>query len=128
MPNKPKTVKHASRSLERHVMARREPTWSVLLAELERGAARVGESEAVVETVLSLEPPWRRSSKLEGATAGLDLCEGTFVIRDDGSECHLSWGVVLDPEPSDAGWEFLDSAIKTIEGVLDRVVAVAEAG
>jgi len=128
MPDRPRMVKHISRSLERHVMARRESTWLVLLAELERGAARVGESEVVVETVLSLEPPWRRSSKLEGAATGLDLCEGTFVIRDDGSECHLSWGVVIDSEPSEAGWEFLDSTIKTIEGVLDRVVAVAEAG
>lgn len=122
MPN----VKHVSRSLERHVMASRDHTWAVLLAEIERGVGPYG--EPLVETVLSFEPPWRRCYKVEGTGTGLDLYEGTFVIRDDGPECHISWGVVVDPEPSEAGWEFLEFAIGMIGGFLDRVVVAAESG
>jgi hypothetical protein len=124
MPNK----KHVSRSLERHVMASRDHTWAVLLAEIERGVGPyIVDGQPLVETVLSLEPPWRRCYKVEGPATGLDLYEGTFVIRDDGPECHLSWGVVVDPEPSEAGREFLEFAIGMIGGFLDRVVAAAEA-
>lgn len=145
MTEKPMKVKHVSRSLERHVMATRAHTWSVLLAELERAGGgyvvegtpspdgpgavlhlALGDGEPLVETVLSLEPPWRRSYKVEGAATNLDLYEGTFVIRDDGPECHLSWGVVVDPEPSEAGWAFLEFAIETIGGFLDQVVSAAE--
>lgn len=147
MTDKPQKAKHISRSLERHVQAPREHTWEVLLAEIEQatggyvtdgspaphGAGAVlhlpiGDGDPLVETVLSFEPPWRRSYKVEGAATGLDLYEGTFVIRDDGDECHLSWGVVIDPKPSDDGLAFLDVAIATISGFLDRVVATAETG
>jgi polyketide cyclase/dehydrase/lipid transport protein len=143
MPN----VKHVSRSLERHVTASRDHTWAVLLAEIERGVGpyivegsppphgsgavlhlAIGDGEPLVETVLSFEPPWRRCYKVEGTGTGLDLYEGTFVIRDDGPECHISWGVVVDPEPSVAGWEFLEFAIGMISGFLDRVVVAAESG
>ncbi len=80
----------------------------------------------LVETVLSFEPPWRRAYKVEGDT-GLDLYHGTFAIRDDGDECHLIWGVVVDPEPSAEGLEFLDLAAQVIGGFLDHVVVAAEA-
>ena len=135
-----------SRSLERHVHATREHVWAVMLRETEQmaggyvvegdpaphGAGAVlhlplGEGEPLVETVLSLEPPWRRSYKVEGAGTHLDIYEGTFVLRDDGPECHLSWGVVVDPEPGDAGWEFLELAVTVIGGFLDRVATQAEA-
>jgi hypothetical protein len=121
------SVKHVSRSLERHVMTSRDRTWSVLLAEIERGVGPyIVDGEPLVETVLSFEPPWRRCYKVEGT--GLDLYEATFVIRDDGPECHISWGVVVDPEPSEAGWEFLEFTIGTVRDFLDRVAVAAESG
>jgi len=139
--------KHISRSLERHVMATRDHTWQVLLDEIETTTgpyivegdpAPHGEGAVLhlvldrskpplIETVLSFEPPWRRAYKVEGET-GLDMYHGTFAIRDDGAECHLIWGVVVDPEPSREGVEFLELAIAVIGGFLDHVVAAAEAG
>ena len=142
---KVKKVRYTSRSLERHVEASRVHTWGVLLAEIERAGGYVvpGEpaphgvgavrhldldvevrAEPLVETVLSFEPPWRRSAKVEG-TMPLDFFEGTFVLRDDGDECHLSWGVVVDPEPTGAGWEFLATAMTVVGSFLDRVVEAA---
>lgn len=144
-------TKHQSRSLERHVKAPREHTWKVLLDLIEqvtggyvvegdpaphgRGAVLhlklpgrqevLGADEPLVETVLSFEPPWRRAYSVTGPT-GLDLYHGTFVLRDDGPECHLSWGVVVDPEPSPEGEAFLDLAVAMIDGFLDFIVAVSE--
>lgn len=137
--------KYVSRSLERHVRATRERTWPVLLGVLAGeggGDATEGEpaphgvgsvlhpaldpGSPLVETVLSFEPPWRRCARLEGATTGLDHVEGTFVLRDDGPECHLAWGIVVDPDPSPQGWAFLERALAGMDAVLDRVVAAAE--
>ncbi|MFT5202943.1 MAG: hypothetical protein ACI9C1_002340 [Candidatus Aldehydirespiratoraceae bacterium] len=139
-------VRHVSRSLERHIRAPRDHAWSMFLDTLEsatggyvvegdpapHGAGAVlhlqfDDGPPLVETVLSFEPPWRRAYKVEGDATGLDLYQGTFVFRDDGPECHLSWGVVIDPEPSEAGWAFLDTAMTVIGGFLDLVVAAAEA-
>ncbi len=139
------TKKHISRSLERHVMAPRSHTWEVLLREMEaavgpyhvegdpapHGAGAVlhltldPQKPPLVETVLSFEPPWRRAYKVEGDT-GLDMYHGTFLIRDDGSECHLIWGVVVDPDPSPEGLEFLELATTVISGFLDHVAASSE--
>jgi len=141
-----KKIRYTSRSLERHIMAPREHAWAVFLAAIEDGVGgyvvegdpaphgvgavlhvRLHDSSApLVETVLSFEPPWRRSYKVEGDLP-LDFFEGTFVFRDDGEECHLAWGVVVDPEPTEAGWEFLDVAIAFIDGFMDQLVALAEA-
>ncbi len=138
--------KHVSSSLERHVRAPRVRTWEVLLREIEsKTGGYVLESEPaahsvgavlhrdhgdgrppLVETVLSHEPPWRRSCQIDGDT-GLDLCQGTFVIRDDGDECHVAWAVVVDPEPTVEGRAFLDATISAMGDFLDRVVAAAEA-
>ena len=138
--------KHQSRSLERHVNAPREHTWNVLNDLIEKaaggyaaegdpaphGAGAVmhlklpGLPELLVETVLSFEPPWRWAYSVTGAVTGLDLYHGTFVLRDDGPECHLSWGVVVDPEPSPQGAAFLDFAVATIDRFLDQVVAASE--
>lgn len=144
-------AKHQSRSLERHVNAPREHTWTALNDLIEKltggyvvegdpaphgpGAVLhlnlpgrqelLGSDEQLVETVLSFEPPWRRSYSVTGPT-GLDLYHATFVLRDDNDECHLSWGVVVDPEPSPAGAAFLDFAVATIDSFLDHVVTVAE--
>lgn len=145
MNDKPKKVRHTSRSLERHVLATREHTWAVMLDLIEAGTGgyvvegdaaphgagsvvhlQVGEGEPLVETVLSFEPPWRRSYKVEG-DHGLDLYEGTFVLRDDGDECHVSWGLVVDPEPTEAGWVFVELALEVIGGFLDQLAAAAEA-
>jgi hypothetical protein len=145
-PAAPPKVKHVSRSLERHVRAPRERTWAALLQRLEVAGGgyvvegdpapggvgavlhlRLGAGPPLVETVLSFEPPWRRTYRVEGET-GLDLYEGTFLVRDDGPESHLAWGVVVDPEPSPEGWAFLETAIAVIGAFLDSVVAAAEAG
>ena len=143
--------KHQSRSLERHVNAPREHTWKVLNDLIEKltggyviegdppphgpGAVLhlnlpgqqelLGSDEQLVETVLSFEPPWRRAYSVTGPT-GLDLYHATFVLRDDKGECHLSWGVVVDPEPSPKGAAFLEFAVATIDGFLDVVVAKSE--
>jgi len=139
------TDKHISRSLERHVMATRPHTWEVMLREIESMAGPyIVEGEPAphgagavlhlvldparppfVETVLSSEPPWRRAYKVEGDT-GLDMCHGTFVIRDDGPECHLIWGVVIDPDPGPEGLVFLDLAVEVTDRFLDHVMVAAE--
>ncbi|MEZ5245623.1 MAG: hypothetical protein R2707_11030 [Acidimicrobiales bacterium] len=118
-----KKVRYTSRSLERHILASREHAWDAFLGALERG---IGDDESLVETVLSLEPPWRRSSRVEGDMP-LDFYERTFVFRDDGDECHLSCGVVIDPEPTEAGREFLDTAMAVIGRFMDQVVESAQA-
>lgn len=142
----PTKRKHVARSLERHIAAPRLRAWTVLLDEIERLAGgyviegspaphgagavlhlRFGDGDPLVETVLSFEPPWRRCYRVEGPATHLDFYEGTFVIRDDGDECHLSWGVVVDPEPTDEGLAFLEVAIAAIDSFLGRVAAVAEA-
>ena len=104
---------------------------AVLHLQLPQLAEFLGQSEplptdALVETVLSYEPPWRRAYSVTGAVTGLDMYHGTFVLRDDGPECHLSWGVVVDPEPTPKGSAFLDFAVAAIDGFLDFIVAVAE--
>ena len=138
--------KHLSRSLERHVRAGREHTWNVMLELIEKGTGgyvteghpaphgvgsvlhlAMGDDEPLVETVLSFEPPWRRVYEVTGAATHLDLYQGTFVLRDDGPECHLSWGAVVDPEPSPEGLEFLEFAVAFIGGFLDQVVEAAQA-
>ncbi len=138
--------KHLSRSLERHVRAPREHTWEVMLDLIATAAGGyvvdgnpaphgegavlhldLGDGDHVVETVLSFEPPWRRAYAVTGEGTHLDLYHGTFVLRDDGPECHLSWGVVVDPEPSPEGLDFVDLAVAVIGGFLDRVVEAAEA-
>lgn len=136
---------YLSRSLERPVRAPREHTWRAVLAGIgeptgghvvegdppPHGAGALlhlptGDGEPLVGTVLSFEPPWRLAHSVEGPGTGLDLCHGTFVLRDDGPECHLSWGVVVDPDPSPEGAAFLGQVVATIDRFLDRVVAAAE--
>lgn len=109
-------------------MASRRHTWTVLLAAIEReGGIRVdGAGGPLAETVLSLEPPWRRSVRVEGDLP-LEFLETTFVLRDDGDECHLSWGVVVDPEPTEGGWAFLDLVMTAGGRLMDQVVEAAEA-
>lgn len=82
--------------------------------------------ETLVETVLSYEPPWRRAYSLSGEITGLELYHGTFVLRDDGPECHLAWGVVTEPEPTPQGLAFLDFIVGAIDGFLGLVATTAE--
>ena len=144
-------AKHVSRSLSRHVKAPREHAWKVLHDLIEQACGGyvvegdppphgqgavlhlklpglqelVDCDEPLVETVLSFEPPWRHAYSVTGPT-GLDLYHGTFVLRDDGDECHVCWGVVVDPEPSPQGSAFLDFAVAAIDGFLDVIAAAAE--
>ncbi|GEM_PF-3218292 len=51
---------------------------------------------------LSIEEPWRLSYQLDLEQLPLTFGQGTFLVRDDGDECHVAWGIVFDPAPVDA--------------------------
>ena len=97
-----KKIKHQSRSVEQHIWSRREDVWPELLnlvAELDLPARE-----------LSVEPPWRFSYECDTGDRALNFFQGTFLIRDDGDECHVAWGLVFDPEPTVAGFEEVSAA------------------
>ena len=50
---------------------------------------------------LSVEPPWRMSVELDRNGTGLEFLQSTVLIRDDGPTCHVAWGLVFDPEPTE---------------------------
>lgn len=90
----PPRTKHQSRSIEQHLAVGREAVWpaiDALAAELEPSARR------------SVEPPWRLVFEIDASESGLELLQGTLLLRDDGDECHVAFGLVFDPEPSEAG-------------------------
>jgi len=70
-----------------------------------------------------VEAPWRLCAEDAGSHPELDFFEGTFVIRDDGPTCHVSWGLVFDPEPSDAGLAEVERALAATAGLLDELAA-----
>jgi hypothetical protein len=73
---------------ERHVPAPRTATWSALLRLLGPDADD-----------LSIEPPWRHVRRR--TVPGIDRCETTVTVRDDGAECHLAWSAGLTAEADD---------------------------
>ncbi len=92
-------VKHQSRSVEHHLCVPRAEAWPAIvslvddLAPLER---------------LSVEPPWRLAFEMDTTESQLEFSQGTFLIRDDGTECHVAFGLVFDPVPSDAALTEVD--------------------
>jgi len=94
-----------------NVVASRDDVWPALIALIE--------AELDVGAVLSLEPPWRYCYEAAGSEPDLDFFEGTFVIRDDGAECHVSWGVVFDPDTTDRGDSAIERACNRTFGLLD---------
>lgn len=85
-----------------------------------RIAAAVESSSA---TTLAVEPPWRISAEDAQSHPDLEFFEGTFVIRDDGPTCLVSWGLVFDPEPTEAGIAAAKQALATTAALLDRLAA-----
>lgn len=101
----PPKVKHQSRSVERHLRVTRAEAW-VAVERLVDGLNPVAR--------LSVEPPWRLVFETDVTESPLDFWQGTFFIRDDGPECHVAFGLVFDPEPSEAGLAEVD---RTLAGV-----------
>lgn len=108
-------VKHQSRSVELHVDAPRHRVWPALV--------EVIESAVDIDAALSVEPPWRYCYDAAGTEPDLEFFQGTFVIRDDGPECHVSWGVVFDPEPSEAGLIAIERACERTTTLLSDLAA-----
>ena len=103
--------KHQSRSVERHFDRPRSAVWPLILAAVDSSPAEP----------LAIEAPWRLCSEDAGSYPDLDFFQGTFVIRDDGPTCHVSWGLVFDPEPTEAGLAAAESALAETAALLDRL-------
>lgn len=89
----PAKVKHQSRSVEHHLDVPRTVAWPAIVALVD---------ELCPRERLSVEPPWRLAFEMDTADSELDFWQGTFLVRDDGGECHVAFGLVFDPVPSDA--------------------------
>ena len=89
----PAKVKHQSRSVEHHLRVPRAEAWAAIVALVDDLSPRER---------LSVEPPWRLAFEMDTADSELDFWQGTFLVRDDGDECHVAFGLVFDPVPSDA--------------------------
>lgn len=98
----PPKVKHQSRSVEQHLTQSRESVWPAL-------EAMVDDLEPVAR--LSVEPPWRLSFAMDTSASALKFWQGTLLVRDDGDECHVAFGLVFDPVPSPAGWREVDQVL-----------------
>lgn len=108
-PSAPPAVPWRTTMRERHVAAPRDATWAVLLDIL-------GSSP----DDLSIEPPWRHVRRLP--VPGVELCETTVTLRDDGPECHLAWSAGLSAEVDDtAAAVLLDRLAADGEQLLARV-------
>ena len=109
----PPRKKHQSRSVERHFDAPRSVVWPRIL-------------EAVLSSpaeALAIEAPWRLCSEDAVSHPDLEFFQGTFVIRDDGPTCLVSWGLVFDPEPTEAGLAAVESALAATTALLDQLAA-----
>ncbi len=89
----PAKVKHQSRSVEHHLRVPRAEVWPEIVSLVE---------ELSPPEQLSVEPPWRLAFEMDTADSELEFWQGTFLIRDDGAECHVAFGLVFDPVSPDA--------------------------
>ena len=76
-----------------------------------------------VDDELSVQPPWRYCYEGGSAHPALEFFQGTLFLRDDGDSCHVSWGVVFDPEPTAAGLDAIEGACQQVEALLDALAA-----
>jgi hypothetical protein len=109
-------------AVERHVGAPRTAVWEHLWSLLDAGlVADAGFSESV----LSLEPPWRRAARLD--LAPFPLAEHTVALRDDGDECHLVWAYVVQPPEPVGDGDGADAALARLQSALtawaDRIAS-----
>ena len=111
----PKKIRYQSRSVETHVDAPRNAVWERIVAvvrNLDRST-----------TELSFEPPWRFAYEVDTADSALEFWQSTVLIRDDGPTCHIAWGIVFDPEPSEAA---LDETAETLTHMQASLDAIAD--
>ena len=104
------TPRYVSSSLERHLRRPRTAVWPELVDIVDR--------EFATASKLSVEPPWRLCVDMAGLEPDLDFLQLTFMLRDDGPECHLAVGLVVEPEPSEAGLAARDRLAERILGCL----------
>lgn len=69
--------------------------------------------------MLAVEPPWRLCAEDSEAHPDLKFMQGTFVIRDDGPTCLVSWGLVFDPELTEAGIVAVEQALASTAALLE---------
>ena len=100
-PEPPKKIRYQSRSVEQAVERPRAEVWADVVAMVRMVLEPAAE--------LSVEPPWRFAVEMDTGGSALDFWQSTIVIRDDGPTCHVAWGMVFDPEPTDAGWVEADT-------------------
>ena len=101
-PAPPRKPTYRTFVAERHVEAPRAAVWAALVGLLDAGGVGPAAAAVGAERVLSFEPPWRRSARLEVEGAG--LVEHTVAIRDDGETSHLVWAYLVEQptDPADA--------------------------
>ena len=109
----PKKIRYQSRSVETHVDAR-DAVWQRIVAVIRNGPARPG---TVVRAAVAfcLRGRHRR--------LGLDFWQSTVLIRDDGPTCHIAWGLVFDPEPSEAAVDESVEILARMQASLDAIAA-----
>ncbi|MEM8705377.1 MAG: hypothetical protein AAGE98_02895 [Actinomycetota bacterium] len=110
----PKKIRYQSRSVETHVAAPRDLAWDDIVTVI-RDEVRPAEE-------LSFEPPWRFAYEMPTHDSALEFWQSTLLIRDDGPTCHVAWGLVFDPEPSDAA---LDESVEILADMQAKLDALA---
>ena len=111
---KPVKIRYQSRSVEQGVDRPREAVWPAVL-EMIRSLEPAAE--------LAVEPPWRLAVEMDTTDSALTFWQTTVLIRDEGPTCHIAWGLVFDPEPSDAALAEADQLLVDMQA---RLAEIAE--
>jgi hypothetical protein len=126
-PAPPRKPTYRTFVAERHLDVPRDVAWSAVVRLLDAGEIGPAATGVGVERVLSLEPPWRRSARLEVGAAG--LVEHTVAIRDDGATCHLVWAYLVEqPDEHDDGFDrLLEDLASSLSAACDAAARAVEA-
>jgi hypothetical protein len=128
-PAPPRKPTYRTFVAERDVEATRDVVWAALVELLDAGAIGPGAAGVGRERVLSFEPPWRRSARLEVDEVG--LVEHTVAIRDDGATCHMVWAFLVE-QPIDPPAPAFDRLVVELEQILtascERVATTVTGG
>jgi hypothetical protein len=129
-PAPPRKPTYRTFVAERHLDVPRDSVWSAVVGLLDAGEIGPAASGIGVERVLSLEPPWRRSARLEVGAAGLGaqgLVEHTVAIRDDGATCHLVWSYLVEQPDEQADAPAVDAFDRLLEALASSLSAACDA-
>lgn len=99
---------------ERHLRAPRATAWAALTDLL---GTDPGD--------LSVEAPWRHVRRRP--VPGVERCETTVTLRDDGDECHAAWSAGTTAEAGEAD-DLLTALADEGAALLDRVAAAVGEG